>query len=594
MNAETKNCQNCKSPFTIEPEDFNFYEKVKVPPPTFCPECRLIRRMVYRNERALYKRKCDLCGQERILFLSQGTKFPVYCRECWWGDTWDAKNYGRDYDFSRPFFEQFQDLFNTVPRPGTVKQGNSIDSEYTNRVTDMRGCYLIFGTTIAEYCRYGVWLNESKECMDCYSAQKSERCYECIDCFQCYNIRYAQESIACRDSAFLYNCRDCQSCFGCVNLRGKSYCIFNLQYSKEEYQKKVAQYQLGSSMMVEGVRNKFNELKKKCIVPALVTHHSSNVSGNWIERSKNIFRSFNCLEIEDARYCYNLIYGKDVMDFGPWSNHSERIYEAINVGMQCADMKFAHECWSQVIQGEYVMNCHNAQNLFGCVGLRGARYCILNKEYSKEEYETLVRKIREHMDEMPYRDRKGRTYKYGEFFPVELSPHAYNETLAQEFFPITKEEAMEKGYPWKDPEAKMHSVTLRGDDVPDNIDGVEDGVLNETIGCTHKGACTHQCTVAFRIIPDELQFYRNFKIPLPRFCPNCRHYERLKQRNPLKLWHRSCHCAGEKSENGVYSNTGAHPSHAKGEPCPNEFETSYAPERPEIVYCESCYQNEVA
>ena len=82
MNAETKNCQNCKRPFTIEPEDFNFYEKVKVPPPTFCPECRLIRRMVYRNERALYKRKCDLCGQERILFLSQGTKFPVYCREC--------------------------------------------------------------------------------------------------------------------------------------------------------------------------------------------------------------------------------------------------------------------------------------------------------------------------------------------------------------------------------------------------------------------------------------------------------------------------------------------------------------------------------
>ena len=27
--------------------------------------------------------------------------------------------------------------------------------------------------------------------------------------------------------------------------------------------------------------------------------------------------------------------------------------------------------------------------------------------------------------------------------------------------------------------------------------------------------------------------------------------------------------------------------------CKKEFETSYAPDRPEIVYCESCYNKEV-
>jgi len=68
MKSETKKCQNCKKDLLIELEDFNFYEKIssasggEIPPPTFCPECRFARRMAWRNERALYKRKCDATG----------------------------------------------------------------------------------------------------------------------------------------------------------------------------------------------------------------------------------------------------------------------------------------------------------------------------------------------------------------------------------------------------------------------------------------------------------------------------------------------------------------------------------------------------
>ena len=98
---ETKNCQNCKQDFTIEPEDFNFYEKIKVPPPTFCPECRFQRRMVWRNERTLFKRKCDLCQKNIIAMYRESVPFPVYCRECWYGDGWDATSFGREYDFNK-------------------------------------------------------------------------------------------------------------------------------------------------------------------------------------------------------------------------------------------------------------------------------------------------------------------------------------------------------------------------------------------------------------------------------------------------------------------------------------------------------------
>ena len=82
MSSETKICQNCKNNFTIEPEDFKFYEKIKVPPPTWCPECRAQRRMTWRNERALYKRK-DANGIDVISIYSEDKPVKIYERNYW-------------------------------------------------------------------------------------------------------------------------------------------------------------------------------------------------------------------------------------------------------------------------------------------------------------------------------------------------------------------------------------------------------------------------------------------------------------------------------------------------------------------------------
>ncbi|MEK7077177.1 MAG: hypothetical protein AAB967_03020 [Patescibacteria group bacterium] len=69
-SSETKICQNCKASFEVDASDFAFYEKIKVPPPTFCPNCRMQRRMAWRNERILHKRKSDL-SQEEIITYAQ-------------------------------------------------------------------------------------------------------------------------------------------------------------------------------------------------------------------------------------------------------------------------------------------------------------------------------------------------------------------------------------------------------------------------------------------------------------------------------------------------------------------------------------------
>lgn len=133
MNQETKNCQNCNKDFVIEPEDFLFYEKISVPPPTWCPECRMVRRMNFKNERSFYKRNCDLCDKPMLAVFPKGVYFPVYCPSCWWSDEWDAKEYGSDYDFSKPFFTQFKELFSRVPRIGLlIDYSRMINSDYAN------------------------------------------------------------------------------------------------------------------------------------------------------------------------------------------------------------------------------------------------------------------------------------------------------------------------------------------------------------------------------------------------------------------------------------------------------------------------------
>jgi len=226
------------------------------------------------------------------------------------------------------------------------------------------------------------------------------------------------------------------------------------------------------------------------------------------------------------------------------------------------------------------------------VGLRKKGYCILNKQYSKEEYEALVPRIISHMNEMPYADKKGRVYRYGEFFPLEFSPFPYNDTFAQEHLPLTKEESFEKGYLWKDPEKRNYSITMEHEALPDHIKDVQDTILKEVIACAHNQICNEQCTQAFRILPHELEFYRKIEFPLPRLCPNCRHYQRIKQRSSLKLWQRKCQCNGTDCESGIYQNQGEH--FHKTEACSNGFRTSYSPDSPEIVYCKECYQAEIS
>ena len=233
MQSETKNCQNCKKDFTIEPEDFGFYEKMQVPAPTWCPRCRQLRRYAWRNERTLYRRNCDLCGKSTVTIYSPNKPYKVYCNECWWGDDWDFSSYGRDFDFSRPFFEQFAELQREVPRMALLNK-RSINSEYTNHSADNKNVYLSFIAFEDENVLYSDHTFKSRDCTDCSGIYEAgERLYETIDSRKSYQCQYSSFLKDCSSCLYCYDCHGCNDCFMSSNLRNKSYVFRNEQYSRE-------------------------------------------------------------------------------------------------------------------------------------------------------------------------------------------------------------------------------------------------------------------------------------------------------------------------------------------------------------------------
>jgi hypothetical protein len=571
MESEAKNCQNCKKDFTIESEDFNFYEKMKIPPPTFCWECRFARRLAWRNERSLYKRTCDLCKKNIISMYKTNTVFPVYCHDCWWGDEWDATEYGKDYDYSKSFFEQFKSLQDMVPKPALYESAN-VNSEYCNHTAHMKDSYLIFGSWFSENCGYGQTLSECKDCWDSIFIKKCEFCFSSTDCTNCNETHFSEECTNCISSAFLYDCRNCQNCMFSSNLRNKNYYVFNKKVSQEEYEKIKTETFSSYKSFLKSLKT-FNEIKKdKALHKFMAGEQNYNVSGNFIYNCKNVHNSFLAYEGENTKYVVRGFKQRDSMDiFGV--NAGQLAYDSNNVDFS-SNVLFSINGENN-FNTEYVADSFNAKNLFGCISLRKKEYCILNKQYSKEEYEKMVLKIKEQMKGMPYVDKKGREYFYGELFPIEIAPFCYNETLAQEYLPITKKEAEEKGYSWYENEDKNYVPTKNWKDLPETKEA-DDSILSEIILCEawdndKNKAQEHKCTKAFRITKNELEVYKRWNIPLPRKCPNTRNFELFKSRNPVELWHRNC----------------------MNEGCENEFETSYSPEGPEIVYCERCYQNKV-
>jgi len=554
--TETKICRHCSTSFPITDKDLEFYEKISptfngkkyiIPTPTLCPDCRQQRRLSFRNERKLYKRKCDATGRDIISMYSPDKPFKVYHQDYWWSDAWDPMDYGQDFDFERGFFEQFGELIGEVPKIH-LSVFDMKNSDYTNQSSSLKNCYLLTNSADSNNCYYWAWLYHSAESVDSLKIWQSENCYQCIDCKNCYNLSYSQNCLDCRDSEYLEDCINCSHCFGCEKINGKQYWIFNKPYDTKAYFEKIEEIKQKKS---DSKRNWHARIRKN-----INQVNVENSIGNYLYDSKNCLFSFDIFNSEEVKYSSDLTYTQDVMDISFFGIHLNNALDSAIIWINASNIGFSCDCWSDVNNLLYCFNCVNGtKNCFWCIGLRNKSYCILNKQYAKDEYEELVPKIIEHMQ---------KTGEWGEFFPSSLSPFGYNETVAQEYYPFSRDVALQHLYNWSDYEAPFPKVEkiIPASKLPDDITKIPDDILNWAIEC-------EVTKRPFRIIKQELEFYRKHNLSIPRRHPDQRHLDRMALRNPRKLFERKC------------------------DKCGKDMITTYAPDRPEKVYCEECYNREI-
>lgn len=551
---EQRVCTKCKGEFTVVPDDFGFYGKIGVLPPKLCPECRSQLRLNFRNERSFYKRPCDKCNKDTICQFSPNKPDVVWCYDCWFSEDWSGADHAMEYDPSRPFLDQWYELWMKVPKPGLVSM-RAVHCDYMNYAADNKNCYFVIESSNNEDAIHCYWIQVSKDVVDCSFTQHVERSYEVDDCYDCYGLTYSKGAHACTDSAFLLDCRGCTNCLGCINLRNQKYCIFNEQYTKEEYEKKLVEFRLDTHSGVEAFKKQFQEFITDKPRKFAELYNTYNSTGNYMTNVKNNRHCFHSYDAEDCAYCIHAWRGaKDCMDCNTAGRGAELLYNTMNTGIEGSNVICGFYCWGSQFAA-YAVNCPNSQNIFGCVGFRKAKNAILNKQYSPEEYEKLRTEIIEKMKQEGV---------YGEFYPPSFSPFGYNESSAMIEYPLTKEEAIAQGFKWEDmPRGTYGKATISWADVPDSIGKTREDIVKEILECT-------ECKKNYRVIPNELTFYKKLAIPLPRHCPECRHLRRFKARGPNKLFHRECANCGKN------------------------VASSYAPDQPEILYCESCYNKSFA
>lgn len=474
----------------------------------------------------------------------------VYHHDEWWKDGWDPLAFGRSFDFNRPFFDQFSELMTAVPRPSIHVIGNE-NCEYVNQCGFSKSCYLSFNTDYSEHCFYCKNVIRSRDCIDLLHAEACELCYNSLDLHHCYSVLCSSHCKTCTDLLFCSNCVSCTDCIGCINLRGKKHCVFNRQLSPEEYKKQRNDWLSGSFERLQQLRAEAFDFFRTQPHRATEQLECENCQGNELRNCKDCCLCFDCFSDLDISYCTVTSNAKDMRDNDTGGYDCELCMEMISSGMQNARCLFGTNHWGNCSDTLYCEIMASVSHCFGCIGLRHRNYCIFNKQYSKEEYESLAAKIIEHMQ---------KTGEWGEFFPVYRSSFAYNESVASEEFVLDESAVKNRGWDWRPVKDEIPTVsrTILAMQLPDSLADTPDDVRHWAVLCAKSGR-------PFKLTTKELEFHNRAALPLPRLHPDERYKERLSLRNPRKLWTRNC---------------------AK---CQKPIETSYSPNRPEIVYCERCY-----
>ncbi len=491
-----KVCVDCNLDFIIETGDLILYEKVGLVLPEKCFECRLKHHLSFWVFGKFKKSISDLSGESVITVLSNKTRYPLYTSHEWWGDAWDPMSFGQDYDSGKSFFNQLQELQEKVPRPHQTGENNT-NCDWCEDIWESKNCYLTRSAVKCDNVSYGYRIVESKDSVDVVNSFNLQNSYSCFACHSSFNLNFSENSKDCIDSYFLFDCRNCQNCFMSWNLRNKQYCIRNKQYTKEAYEKELKNIKLDSYKNIEDLKNEFeNILKKEAIHRENFNLKTTDSVGNYLTNCDKCINMFSFENAQNSRNSMRGISTKDCIDqAGTWRDENSGNNSCVTGGYQ-----IKYSAWSDARYSEYLDLCIECEYCFGCVGLRKKKYCILNKQYTKEQYENLKDEIIKDMTN---------TGEYGKFLPYSMSPCDYNFSQNIIYFPNSKkEEILKNGGYWSD-EDLSSGDGVSSLDLPDSVLDTDSAISKQALICP-------ETKYRFNIAQPEYGFYKRKNFALPR------------------------------------------------------------------------------
>jgi len=479
--------------------------------------------LAWRNERTLYRGKCDLTGKPLITSINPKLGYTVYNFVDYRSDKWSPEEYWRDFDFSKTFTEQFSEMYTSMPQMSLNLSMHMENCDYCNYWLEAKNCYMCTTPIRSENCYYSYLPFKSTYDVDGYANTSAQWTYWCVNSIWCFECSYCFYSDMNKYSSYLLDCVNCEYCFWCVNLSNKKYYIFNKEYTKEEYEQAVER--LLSELSREELLTRFHEFSLRHPRRAVRGSWNENAEGDLLFNVHNVINSFDAQDCSECVECWTVWVNTNDLARCTLTWMATRIYSS--TWGKWGDASAFHVWCNDCIQTYYSYYCRDCKHCFGCVKLDHKEYCIFNKQYTKEEYEELLPRIIADMQKTGERSQP---------LNPSISQFPYNDTCANEQFPLTQEEVQCVWRKWMEQEI----VTVEWEwYIPKEISWYDSqGKVDELTSATLVCPITQR---PFKIIEQQFNVHKKLWIPIPIKHYDQRYKEQITLwKSPKELFDRTC------------------------------------------------------
>ncbi|MFH1405436.1 MAG: hypothetical protein ABIH21_05095 [Patescibacteria group bacterium] len=492
-------CELTGEKWQMTDEEIEVFRQLGVPPPNISPKTMVKWLAGFGTGVAIWKNKDVRTGKDIYSYIHPDHFIKVMDDKEWMNEEFLMND---ELNIQAPFFPQLESHLRQIPLGALLDEGSSPNS-FGVELIKSENCYMTF---FAYKCRK--MLNTingvmSEDCYDVTNTYDSKESALSNLSYRLFRCRYVNACHDCMSSSFLFDCRNCEYCFGATNKRNKSYLFFNQQCSKEEWEKKVGEIDLGCRDVFEEYEKKFIQLmEQEAVWPENFSVHAPGSIGDYLVDCVNCKHGFS---ENDSRNCFwDFMGDRNEGNYAvTWSDDTHQSFNCNGI-LHSQKMICSHFSWYNNAL-EYCFFCFNCEYCFGCIGLKRKQYCIFNKQYSEDEYWLRVDEIKCAMLK-----RK----EYGQFFPAKFSPISFPYSVGDFYIEYTKDE-LDK-FEVSHFDAMVGSIVQQSHDMltPEQLPiCVQDPKADDIVG---KPVFDKTLKRLFTITKQELDFLRKIKLPLPK------------------------------------------------------------------------------